>query len=101
MKGHIRNAIDDTYMTGSLHVQAYRATKVTVYLNFFADYLSSYMKNLQQSNGLYWHHKDLAHQFWGVETVVCASSAEILQVLPTIIQNMTRFSAIIKSTCRG
>jgi rhamnogalacturonyl hydrolase YesR len=84
MKGHIRNAIDDTYMTGSLHVQAYRATKDTVYLNFFADYLSSYMKNLQQSNGLYWHHKDLAHQFWGRGNGWgAASSAEILQVLPT------------------
>lgn len=81
--GYVRNAIDDTYMTGSLHIQAYRATDDTIYLNFFADYLSSYMKNLQQSNGLYWHHKDLAHQFWGRGNGWgAASSAEMLQVLP-------------------
>jgi len=81
--GYVRNAIDDTYMTGSLHIQAYRATKDTANLNFFANYLSTYMKNLQQNNGLYWHHRDLAHQFWGRGNGWgAASSAEILQVLP-------------------
>jgi unsaturated rhamnogalacturonyl hydrolase len=82
--GYVRNAIDDTYMTGSLHIQAFRATKDSVYLNFFADYLSMYMKNLQQNNGLYWHHKDLAHQFWGRGNGWGAvSSAEMLQTLPS------------------
>lgn len=81
--GHVRNAIDDTYMTGSLMIQAYRATSDTKYLDFCADYLTNYMKNLQQSNGLYWHHKDLSKQFWGRGNgwgAACA--AELIQVLP-------------------
>ncbi|MCX7726371.1 MAG: glycoside hydrolase family 88 protein, partial [Chitinispirillaceae bacterium] len=53
------------------------------YLNFFADYLVTYMKNLQQENGLYWHHKDLAHQFWGRGNGWgAASTSELIQVLP-------------------
>lgn len=80
--GHVRNAIDDTYMTGSLMVQAYRATDSIKYINFFADYLTNYMKNLQQSNGLYWHHKDVSHQFWGRGNGWgAASTSELLQVI--------------------
>ena len=41
------------------------------------------MKNLQQSNGLYWHHGDLSHQFWGRGNGWgAASSAEMMQELP-------------------
>ncbi len=81
--GYPRNAIDDTYMTGSLLIQAYRATEDTEYLDFFAEYLTSYMQNLQQGNGLYWHHKELSHQFWGRGNGWgAASSAELLQVIP-------------------
>lgn len=81
--GHVRNAIDDTYMTGSLMIQAYRATNDIKYLDFCVNYLTSYMNNLQQSNGLYWHHKDISKQFWGRGNgwgAACA--AELIQVLP-------------------
>jgi rhamnogalacturonyl hydrolase YesR len=50
-------------MTGSLMIQAYRATNDTKYLDFCVNYLTSYMNNLQQANGLYWHHKDISKQF--------------------------------------
>lgn len=82
-QGFVRNAIDDTYMTGSLHVQAYKATQDTRYLDFAVDYLTMYMGNLQQDTGLYWHHKDLAHQFWGRGNGWgAASSAELLRIIP-------------------
>jgi unsaturated rhamnogalacturonyl hydrolase len=81
--GFVRNAIDDTYMTGSLMIQAYRATNDKKYLDFCADFITKYMKNLQQSNGLYWHHGDLSHQFWGRGNGWgAASSAEMMQELP-------------------
>lgn len=92
--GHVRNAIDDTYMTGSLMIQAYRATNDTKYLDFCVNYLTSYMKNLQQSNGLYWHHKDLSKQFWGRGNgwgAACA--AELIQVLP---QSHSKYQQVIE-----
>jgi rhamnogalacturonyl hydrolase YesR len=64
-------------------VQAYRATNDTSYLDFFADYLLTYMSKLQQSNGLYWHKLD-SKNFWGRGNGWgAASSTELLQVLPT------------------
>jgi rhamnogalacturonyl hydrolase YesR len=81
--GYPRIAIDDTYMTGSLMVQAYRATGDTSYLNFFADYLLNYMGKLQQPNGLYWHKLD-SKNFWGRGNGWGAtSSTELLLELPT------------------
>ena len=92
-QGFVRNAIDDTYMTGSLHIQAYKATDDDQYLDFAADYLTMYMGNLQQENGLYWHHKDLAHQFWGRGNGWgAASSAELLRVIP---DNHEKYDAFI------
>lgn len=82
-QGFVRNAIDDTYMTGSLHIQAYKATQDTQYLDFATNYLTMYMGNLQQESGLYWHHKDLSHQFWGRGNGWgAASSAELLRIIP-------------------
>ncbi len=46
--GYKRDAIDDTYMTGSLMIQAYRATRDTKYLDFCADYIVYYMGKLLQ-----------------------------------------------------
>jgi rhamnogalacturonyl hydrolase YesR len=81
--GYQRTAIDDTYMTGALMVQAYRATGDTSYLDFFADYLLIYMSKLQQPNGLYWHKLD-SKNFWGRGNGWGAAGAtELLQVLPT------------------
>ncbi len=81
--GWVRNAIDDTYMTGSLMVQAYRATKDTKYLDFGANFITDYMKKLQQSNGLFWHKLD-SKNYWGRGNGWGASSTtELLQELPT------------------
>jgi rhamnogalacturonyl hydrolase YesR len=63
--GHFRSAIDDMYMTGSLHVQAYRATKDKTYLDFCADYSVRYINTLQQKNGLYQHGANRSQHYWG------------------------------------
>jgi len=81
-KTYVRMAIDDTYMVGSLMVQAFRATRDTAYLNFCALYISTYMNNLQQSTGLYWHKLD-SKNYWGRGNGWgAASSTELLQELP-------------------
>jgi unsaturated rhamnogalacturonyl hydrolase len=91
--GFVRNAIDDTYMTGSLLVQAYRATNDKKHLDFCANFISTYMTNLQQSNGLYWHHRDLSKQFWGRGNGWgAASTAELIQVIP---DNHVKHDAVI------
>ncbi|MBN1761136.1 MAG: glycoside hydrolase family 88 protein [Chitinispirillaceae bacterium] len=100
--GFVRNAIDDTYMTGSLHIQAFKATDDKKYLNFFADYMTMYQGNLQQSNGLYWHHKDLSHQFWGRGNGWgAASSAELLRVLPEDHEKYDTFIDHYKKHMKG
>jgi rhamnogalacturonyl hydrolase YesR len=80
--GHFRNAIDDMYMTGSLHVQAFRATKEHKYLDFCANYSVRYINALQQVNGLYEHGAGGSKQFWGRGNGwAAAGNAELLQVL--------------------
>jgi unsaturated rhamnogalacturonyl hydrolase len=80
--GYKRYAIDDTYMTGSLMIQAYRATGDASYLDFFADYSIEYTAKLLQSNGLYWH-RDGSHIFWGRGNGWgAASETELLLSLP-------------------
>jgi len=80
--GHFRSAIDDVYMTGSLIVQAYRATNNKKYLDFCAEYIVKYMKALQQSNGLYWH-RNVSKQYWGRGNGwVAAGTAELIQIIP-------------------
>ena len=82
-KGYPRYAIDDTYMTGALMVQAYRATGDTAYINFCARYLATYFDTLQQSNGLYWHKLD-SKNFWGRGNGWgCSSATELLLELDT------------------
>jgi unsaturated rhamnogalacturonyl hydrolase len=79
---YVRPAIDDTYMVGSLMVQAYRATHDTSYLDFCAAYIAYYMGKLQQPSGLYWHKLD-SKNFWGRGNGWgAASSTELLQELP-------------------
>ncbi len=69
-------------MTGSLMVQAYRATDSVKYLDFCADYVLYYMEKLQQENGLY-NHRDGGPHRWGRGNGWGASSTtELMQVLP-------------------
>lgn len=90
--GYPRYAIDDTYMTGSLMVQAYRATGQMKYLEFCADYITTYMTKLQQTNGLYWHKLD-SKNFWGRGNGWGAASAtELLMELPV---EHAKYSAVL------
>jgi unsaturated rhamnogalacturonyl hydrolase len=90
--GHFRNAIDDAYMTGSLHVQAYRASKNNKYLDFCAEYIVRYINTLQQSNGLFWH-RNVSKQYWGRGNGwMAAGSAELIQILP---ENHKNYNEVI------
>jgi len=74
--------IDDIYMIGSLQVQAYRATGNMKYLERAALEIDSYIKTLQQPNGLFFHGPE-APFFWGRGNGwVAAGLAELLSVLP-------------------
>jgi rhamnogalacturonyl hydrolase YesR len=81
--GHYRGAVDDMYMTGSLIVQAYRATNDKKYLDFCAGYIVKYMDALQQSDGLFQHGANGSTQYWGRGNGwAAAGTAELVQILP-------------------
>lgn len=74
--------IDDIYMIGSLQVQAYRATGDMIYLERASLEIDSYIRKLQQPNGLFFHGTE-APFFWGRGNGwVAAGFAELLSVLP-------------------
>jgi rhamnogalacturonyl hydrolase YesR len=74
--------IDDIYMIGSLQIQAYRSTGNIIYLERAALEVDSYIKRLQQPNGLFYHGLD-APFYWGRGNGwVAAGLAELLSVLP-------------------
>lgn len=100
--GHFRNAIDDVYMTGSLLVQAYRATNDKKYLDFCADYSVRYINALQQSNGLYQHGANGSPQPWGRGNGwAAAGNAELLQVLPKDHENYEVVVSAFKNHMKG
>jgi rhamnogalacturonyl hydrolase YesR len=74
--------IDDIYMIGSLQVQAYRATGNEIYLDRAALEINSYLEELQQPNGLFYHGTE-APFYWGRGNGwVAAGLAELLLELP-------------------
>jgi rhamnogalacturonyl hydrolase YesR len=74
--------IDDMYMVGMLQIQAYRATKDVKYADRAALQLVSYLRKLQQPNGLFYHGPKF-HYHWGRGNGWVASSmAEVLSELP-------------------
>jgi len=74
--------VDDMYMVGSLQIQAFKATKDTLYLNRAARQLVVYCAKLQRENGLFFHRKD-APFFWGRGNGwAAAAMTEVLLVLP-------------------
>lgn len=100
--GHFRNAIDDTYMTGSLMVQAYKATANDQYLDFCINFILRYVNNLQQSNGLYWHHGNISHQFWGRGNGWgAASMAELVRVIPDTHEKYNDIITAYKKHMKG
>ncbi len=74
--------IDDMYMVGMLQIQAYRATREIKYADRASLQLASYIKRLQQPNGLFFHGPEF-HYHWGRGNGwVAASMAEVLKSLP-------------------
>jgi unsaturated rhamnogalacturonyl hydrolase len=56
--------VDDTFMVGSLQIEAWRATKDPQYADRAALQLAAYLDKLQQTNGLFYHGPTFPH-FWG------------------------------------
>lgn len=74
--------VDDTFMIGSLQIQAYRATKDPKYADRAATQLAAYLDRLQQPNGLFYHAAVSPH-FWGRGNGWFAVAlAEVLSSLP-------------------
>lgn len=74
--------IDDVYMIGSLQVQAYRVTGDQKYLDRAAMEIATYLKKLQQPDGLFYHGPD-APFYWGRGNGwVAAGLSEIISELP-------------------
>jgi unsaturated rhamnogalacturonyl hydrolase len=74
--------IDDMYMITSLQVQAYRATKDTIYLNRAALEMATYLDTLQQPSGLFYHAEG-APFYWGRgDGWVAAGMSILLKYLP-------------------
>ncbi|NMD03570.1 MAG: glycosyl hydrolase, partial [Bacteroidales bacterium] len=74
--------IDDIWMIASLQIQAYRVTGRMIYLDRAALETDTYIKKLQQPNGLF-HHGEDAPFFWGRGNGwVAAGLAELLTELP-------------------
>ncbi len=84
--------IDDIWMIASLQIQAYRVTGDMIYLERAALETDTYIKKLQQSNGLF-HHGENAPFFWGRGNGwVAAGLAELLTVLP---ENNPHYQSIV------
>ncbi|MDD5065135.1 MAG: glycoside hydrolase family 88 protein, partial [Phycisphaerae bacterium] len=85
LSAYTRFWIDDTYMIGSLQIQAYKSTGDIDYANHAVTQLLGYMgevENLQQANGLFYHTLS-APIHWGRGNGWAASSmTEILLALP-------------------
>ncbi len=75
--------IDDMYMITALQTAAYRATHDAKYLDHAALEMASYLKRLQQPNGLF-HHSLESPLFWGRGNGWgAAGMTELLRVMPT------------------
>jgi len=82
MTKQTRYWIDDLWMISSLQTQAYRVTGNMIYLERAALETDTYIKKLQQPNGLFLHGQD-APFFWGRGNGwVAAGLAELLTELP-------------------
>lgn len=64
MTKQTRYWVDDIYMISSLQIQAFNATKNSVYLERAALEINAYLEKLQQPNGLFYHGEN-AKYFWG------------------------------------
>ncbi len=85
--------IDDVWMIGSLQVQAYRANGDMIYLDRAALELDTYLRKLQQPNGLFYHGEG-APFFWGRGNGwVAAGLAELLSELP---ESNVHYASILK-----
>ncbi|HEX2584492.1 MAG TPA: glycoside hydrolase family 88 protein, partial [Steroidobacteraceae bacterium] len=74
--------IDDMYMITALQTAAYRATHDEKYIDHAAREMTSYLKKLQQPNGLF-HHSLESSFYWGRGNGwVAAGMTELLRVMP-------------------
>ena len=78
----IRMAIDDMFMITALQVNAYRASGDDRHLDCAASTMALYLQELQQPDGLFFHHRDFHHRWCRGNGWVAAGMAELIQELP-------------------
>ncbi len=78
----IRYAIDDMYMITSLQVMAFKCSGDLKYINTAAAMMSDYLTELQQDDGLFYHHRDFYHKWGRGNGWAAAGMTELLHVLP-------------------
>jgi unsaturated rhamnogalacturonyl hydrolase len=97
LSNQTRYWIDDMYMIGILQIEAYRTTGNPVYLDRAALEYDSYLKKLQQANGLFFHGPE-APFYWGRGNGwVAVALAEIISVLPPDHKN---YPSTVDAYCR-
>ena len=74
--------VDDIYMISVVQVQAYRATRNPVYLDRAAATAATYLDQLQQPNGLFFHAEDSPFYWSRGNGWYAAGMAELLSELP-------------------
>lgn len=75
--------IDDIWMIGSLQIQAYLVTNDKEYIDRAALEIASYLKRLQQPNGLFFHGEHAPFHWGRGNGWVAAGLAELIAVLPS------------------
>ncbi|MBN2508830.1 MAG: glycoside hydrolase family 88 protein [Spirochaetales bacterium] len=78
----MRFAIDDMFMITALQVQAWRFSGSSLYLDCAAAAMARYLRELQQEDGLFVHHRDFRHRWGRGNGWVAAGMAELITVLP-------------------
>ncbi len=87
----IRYAIDDMFMITGLQIQAFRATSEPKYANLAASTMVKYLDRLQQSDGTFLHHEDVAVRWGRGNGWVASGMTELMRDLD---KNNTDYPAI-------
>lgn len=97
----IRYAIDDMFMITALQVQAYRASGNIEHLNLAAATMVKYLERLQQEDGLFHHHEDIAIKWARGNGWFAAGMTELMRELPQSHHNFAAISAGYHKMMRG
>lgn len=96
-----RWAIDDLFMITALQVQAFRATGDTAYLDTLVPLVIRYLERLQQPDGTFHHHEDVAIRWCRGNGWVASGLTELLRSLPPDFAGATAVRAGYQAMMAG